>query len=111
MRLRRTIVPMDLRTTAPTPSSVSTARTLLTTDLVRLDMGDGGDRGISRRAERIEMKRRKIVDPYLYQTGILELIDDTDQSSNIPLLIINSSRNLSNPLFENGRIFSRSATR
>ena len=29
-----------------------------------------------RRAERIEMKRRRMAEAYLYETGILELTDD-----------------------------------
>jgi hypothetical protein len=76
VRLRRAIVPMDLRTTAPAPSWVSTARTLFTTDLVILDMSCGGDRGTSRKAERIEMKNRRIAEGYLYERVVLELTDD-----------------------------------
>ena len=56
---------MDLRTTAPAPSWVSTDRTLLTTDLVMLDMAGGCDRGMRKRAERIEMKKRRTAVAYL----------------------------------------------
>jgi len=57
---------MDLRTTAPAPSWVSMARTLLATDLVMLDIAGGGcDRGMRKRAERIEMKNRRVVVTYL----------------------------------------------
>jgi len=66
--LRRAGVPMDLRTTAPAPSWVSMARTLLATDLVTLDMAGGGcgDRGAMRkRAERIEMRKRRRAVRYL----------------------------------------------
>ena len=75
------MVPMDLRTMAPAPSWVSMARTLFTTDLVRLDMAGGGDRGMSKQAERIEMRTR-MVDTYLYEPGILELTDDIVEHSN-----------------------------
>jgi len=58
---------MDLRTTAPAPSWVSIARTLFATDLVILDMAGGGcdDRGMRKRAERIEMRKRRTDVTYL----------------------------------------------
>jgi len=67
---------MDLRTTAPAPSWVSMARTLLATDLVILDMAGGCDRGVRKRAERIVMRKRRTAVTYLYGAGILELTDD-----------------------------------
>ena len=36
----------------------------------------GGDRGMSRRAEKIERIKRKMAEVYLYETGIFELTDD-----------------------------------
>ena len=50
-------------------------------------MAGGGDRGMSRRAERIEMKKRRTVDAYLYETDIVGLTDDTVRYSHILVLI------------------------
>lgn len=76
-----------------------------------LDMSSGGDGGISKKAERIEMKNRRIVEGYLYETATPELTDDI---SNLLLdlraigMTVDLNRYLSNPSPKNGRIFSRS---
>ena len=47
---------------------------------------------MSKRAERIEMRKRKAVDTYLYEPGISELTDDTVQHSNVFTFITKLSR-------------------
>ena len=74
-------------------------------------MAGSGDRGVSRRAERIEMMKRKTAEGYLYETDILELTDAPCSHPRTLTLITNSFGNLSNPLLKNGRIFSRPIAR
>ena len=67
-------------------------------------MAGGGDRGMNRRAEKIEMNRRKMADAYLYETGILELTDDAAEYSNTFYSLYRTPfKNLSNPLFKSSR--------